>query len=263
MLTTSDSYRLIAQDLTRSLTTLSKDPQIARESKYYLENVGKIKTVDEFIKNDRIYRFAMRASGLDDMIYAKAFVKKVLNEGTTDPKAFANTLTDQRFKELATTFNFAANGEKATATTEAQQGTVDRFVRFSLEKKSGEQNEGVRLALYFARKAPSITSTMGILADKAVLKVVQTALNIPAETALMDIDKQAEMYGKRINVADFSDPKKLEKFITRFTSMWELENNPASSLSSSLATPLISGSKTVGISADVLASLQTLKLGGR
>lgn len=263
VLTTSDSYRLIAQDLTRSLTTLSKDPQIARESKYYLENVGKIKTVDEFIKNDRIYRFAMRASGLDDMIYAKAFVKKVLNEGTTDPKAFANTLTDQRFKELATTFNFAANGEKATATTEAQQGTVDRFVRFSLEKKSGEQNEGVRLALYFARKAPSITSTMGILADKAVLKVVQTALNIPAETALMDIDKQAEMYGKRINVADFSDPKKLEKFITRFTSMWELENNPASSLSSSLATPLISGSKTVGISADVLASLQTLKLGGR
>jgi hypothetical protein len=264
VLTTSDSYKLISQDLTRSLTTLSKDPQIARESKYYLENIGQIKTVDDFIKNDRVYRFAMKALGLDDMAYAKAFVKKVLKEGVSDPKAFANTLTDQRFKDLATTFNFAAKGEEATATADAQQGTVDRFVRLSLEQKSGEQNEGVRLALYFTRKAPTITSTMGILADKALLKVVQTALNIPAETALMDIDKQAEMYGKRINVADFADPKKLDAFISRFTAMWELENNsPASSLSSSLTAPLFSGNTTVGISADVLASLQTLKLGGR
>lgn len=264
MLTTSDSYKLIAKDLTRSLSTLAKDPQIARESKYYLEHIGQIKTVDEFVNNDRVYRFAMKALGLEDMTYAKAFVKKVLKEGTSDPKAFANTLADQRFKELAATFNFAAKGENATAATEAQQGTVDRFVRLSLEQKSGEQNEGVRLALYFARKAPTISSTMGILADKALLKVVQTAFNIPAETSLMDIDKQAEMYGKRIDVKDFKDPKKLETFISRFTSMWELENgSAASSLSASLAMPLISSPTTIGISADILASLQTLKLGGR
>jgi hypothetical protein len=264
VLTTSDSYRLIAQNLSRSLTTLSKDPQIARESKYYLETIGEIKTVDDFIKNDRVYRYAMKAFGLDDMAYAKAFIKKVLNEGVSAPKAFANTLTDQRFKELAKTFDFAANGEEATASADARQGTVDRFVRTSLEQRSGEQNEGVRLALYFARKAPTVTSTMEILADKALLKVVQTALNIPAETALMDIDKQAEMYGKRINVADFSDPKKLETFISRFTAMWELSgDDTASSLSSSLVSPLISRPATAGISADILASLQTLKLGGR
>jgi len=263
VLTTSDSYRLIAGNLTRSLTTLSKDPEIARESKFYLENIGAIKTVDDFIKNDRVYRFAMKAFGLDDMIYAKAFVRKVLTEGVSDSKAFANTLTDTRFKELATTLNFAANGEAATATADARQGTVDRFVRLTLEQRSGEQNEGVRLALYFARKAPSITKPIGILADKALLKVAQTALNIPAETSLMDIDRQAEMYAKRIDVEDFKDPEKLEAFIQRFTSMWELSNGAASQLSSALAAPLISGKATIGISASVLASLQTLKLGGR
>lgn len=262
MLTTSDSYRLIAQNLSKSLTRLSKDPQIARESKYYLENIGQIKTVDDFIKNDRIYRFAMKAFGLEDMTYAKAFVKKVLKEGISDSKAFANTLTDKRFKELASTFNFAANGETTTQAADTQQGTVDRFMRISLEQRSGEQNEGVRLALYFARKAPTISNTLGILADKALLKVAQTALNIPAETSLMDIDKQAEMYAKRIDVADFKDPKKLEKFISRFTNMWEL-NNAASSLSSSLAVPSITGASPVGISVGVLATLQTLKLGGR
>jgi hypothetical protein len=263
VLTTSDSYRLITSDLTRSLKNLAKDPQIARESKYYLENISKIKTVDDFIKNDRIYRFAMKAFGLEDMTYAKAFVKKVLTEGTSDPKAFANTLTDQRFKELAGTFNFAALGDVATTLEDAGQKTVDRYLRMSLEQRSGEENEGVRLALYFARKAPTASSTLGILADKALLKVVQTALNIPAETSLMDLDKQVEMYEKRFDVADFKDPKKLEAFIARFTTMYEMENGAASqNATTSALTPFLSASP-VSISTDVLASLQLLKLGGR
>lgn len=263
MLTTSDSYRLIAKDLTKSLGNLAKDPQISRESKYYLENIGDIKTVDDFMKNDRIYRFAMKAFGLEDMTYAKAFVKKVLTEGISAPKAFANTLTDQRFKELASTFNFAALGEATTVTEDAGQKTVDRYLRMSLEQRSGEQNEGVRLALYFARKAPTISSTLGILADKALLKVAQTALNIPAETALMDLDKQVQMYAKRMDVADFKDPKKLEAFISRFTTMYEMQNGSTSAAATAQATTPFSGVSTVGISTDVLASLQLLKLGGR
>jgi hypothetical protein len=261
VLTTSDNYRIITQNLSRSLTTLSKDPEIARESKFYLETIGSIKTVEDFMKNDRVYRFAMKAFGLEDMAYAKAFVKKVLTEGVSNPKSFANSLTDSRFKELAAVFDFAAKGEAATAGTETGQGTVDRYLRLSLEQRSGDQNEGVRLALYFARKAPTVSSTLGMMADKALLTVMQTALNLPAETALMDLDKQIEMYAKRVDVADFKDPKKLEAFITRFTSMWELKNG--STASSSLTAPLLSGGLPVGISTDVLASLQLLKLGGR
>jgi hypothetical protein len=79
---------------------------------------------------------------------------------------------------------------------------------------------------------------------------------------LMSLDKQIEMYSKRIDVADFKDPKKLESFITRFTSMWELSNGGASQTLSQTA-PLISSTLPVGISTDVLASLQLLKLGGR
>jgi hypothetical protein len=120
----------------------------------------------------------------------------------------------------------------------------------------------VRLALYFARKAPTVSSTLGIMADKALLKVMQTALNMPAETALMSLDKQIEMYSKRINVADFKDPKKLDSFITRFTSMWELNNGGASKAVAQTVS-LVSAKLPVGISTDVLATLQLLKLGGR
>ena len=51
----------------------------------------------------------------------------------------------------------------------------------------------MRLALYFERKASGITSAYDILADPALLKVVQTALSIPPETGAQDIDKQAAL----------------------------------------------------------------------
>lgn len=258
MVTTSASYRSVSADLTRSLGTTARQPQVARESKNYLASIEKIKSVDAFIKNDRVYRYAMKAFGLEDMIYAKAFMKKVLTEGVANSGSFANSLSDSRYKEFAKVFDFASLGESTTLSESTRQGTVDRYVRQALEQQAGESNEGVRLALYFARKAPEITSPMGILADKALLQVVQTALNIPEAAAMQDIDKQAANLAKRLDVADFKDPKKLDRFITRFTSLWEASNGSSSAAGAlALGQPL-----EAGIGASLLASLQNLKLGG-
>lgn len=263
MVTTSASYKIVASNLTRSLSNTAAQPQVARESKYYLDNIEKVKSIDDFLKNDRLYRYAMKAFGLEDMTYAKAFMRKVLTEGTSRSDSFANTLSDPRYKEFAEAFDFASQGENTTIFDRTRQGTVDRYVRQTLEQQAGSENEGVRLALYFARKAPELTSPLGILADKAMIQVVQTALGIPAASSAMDIDKQAEMIGKRIDVADFKDPKKLEKFITRFTTMWELSNDTTSTSSAAAGTILAAQPVEVGIGADILASLQNLKLGGR
>jgi hypothetical protein len=259
VVTTTASYRIVTNDLKRSLSLASAEPQVARETKYYLSNIEKIKSVDDFLKNDRIYRYAVTAFGLEDMIYAKAFMRKVLTEGIDRRDSFANTLTDPRFKDFAKTFDFARHGETTTVFDKTRQGTVDRYVRQALERRAGEENEGVRLALYFARKAPEVTSTLAILADKALLTVVQTALSIPAAVSAQNIDRQAEMLAKRIDVADFKDPRKLDRFITRFTSLWELNHGSAAS---STAGVLLGSPIEAGIASGVLASLQHLKLGG-
>ena len=34
---------------------------------YYLAKIGEVKSVDDFLKNDRLFRFAMKAAGLGDM----------------------------------------------------------------------------------------------------------------------------------------------------------------------------------------------------
>lgn len=179
MLSTLTSYQMITKNLTRSLERTAAEPQVSRDAKYYLENIEKVKSIDDFLGDQRIYSFAMKAFGLDDMVYAKAYMRKVLTEGTDDRTSFANKLTDKRFYDFAKTFNFARYGETTTTFTATRQGTVDRYVRQQLEKTAGASNDGVRLALYFARKAPDLRSVYGILADKAMLTVVQTALGIP------------------------------------------------------------------------------------
>jgi len=150
-------------------------------------------------------------------------------------------------------------GENATNTTAAQSGTVEKYVRQALEESAGAQNEGVRLALYFQRKATNITNAYQILSDKALLRVVQTALGISPLTAMADIDKQAAMLTKRINFADFHTSEKLRTFLQRFATMWETENGQTTSTT----TPsiLINQPIEMGINANTLASLQNLKLG--
>ena len=260
MTTTYTSYNLITRDLPRSIERIASQPQIARESEYYLSRISEIKTVDEFMADTRVFNYAMKAHGLEDMDYAKAFMRKVLTEGIDNEDAFANQLADNKYKDFVETFNFARNGETATIFTKAQQGTVDKYLRMSLEEEAGEENTGVRLALYFERTAPDITSAYGILADTALYEVVRTALGMPDEMVAADIDKQADLIKSRIDFDDFKDPEKLNSFMQRFTTLWEINNPSSYSVDSSL---LLSSSSGFGITPELMLSINNLKLGGR
>lgn len=262
MVNTMTSYRLIASDMTRSLQRVSKEPVVERETTYYKENIGNVKSIDDFMSDTRLFKYAMKAFGLEDMSYAKAFVRKILKEGVVSSDAMANKLTDKRYKEFATTFDFAGKGETATDSTAAQQGVVDKYFRQTLEAEAGSQNEGVRLALYFERKAPTLTNAYEILGDKALLSMVQATFGWPATMSNADIDKQAKMIEDRIDFSKMSDPDYVSKFISRFTAMYEM-SNPTASSPASIASLLLGGTSSVGISLNILSTLQSFKPGGR
>jgi hypothetical protein len=259
VLTATANYRIVSENLPRSLERVADKPDVSRQTEYYLKNIGNAKSIDDFMSDERLYRYAMKAFGLEDMTYAKAFIRKVLEEGTDKTDSFANSLADRRYREFAEAFNFQRHGAATTAFGRTQQGTVDKFYRQTLEEDAGAQDEGVRLALYFARKAPTVESIFGLLADPALLKVTQTMLGISEATGALDIDKQSAMFEKRLDVKDLKDPEKLQKLITRFTSMWEMQKGPPVSG----ASILIGGPIVLGVSGDLLASIQNFRLGGR
>jgi hypothetical protein len=257
---TYTSYRLIAADITKSLERVSAQPEVQRETEYYLENIGNVKSIEDLVEDRRLFAYAMKAHGLSDMTYAKAFMVKAMEGGIDDEDSFVNKLTDQRYTDFVETFNFVRNGEATTAFAKTQQGTVDKYLRQTLEEDAGDSNEGVRLALNFERNAASIETAYDLLANSAYAKVVRTVLGLPDSFATADIDKQAAMIEERIDIEDFQDPEALDKFLTRFTAMWEIQN-PTSTASSSIAA-LFSQPVEYGISSDVMLTLQGLKLGG-
>ena len=259
MVSTIASYQLVSNNIVKSLQQTLEKPDVSKDTEYYLAHIRDMKSIDDFLGDYRLYSYAMKAHGLSDMTYAKAFMRKVLTEGVASSSTFANKLSDARYREFATAFDFARLGDKATSASAAQVGTVEKYVRQRLEEDAGSQNEGVRLALYFERKAPKITNIYQILADPALIKVAQIALGISSMTSMADVDKQANMLSEKIDVTDFQTPAKLQKFLQRFSVMWEVENGSATSQSA--ATILMAQPLETGISMDMLTTLQNLKLG--
>jgi len=257
MLTTFSSYQQITRDIGRSLARTAASPTVALEGKYYLATIGKVKSIDDFLKNDRVFRYAMKAFGLEDMSYAKAYIRKVLVEGVEDSKSFANRLADDRFIDFAKTFNFARDGAAVTTADSAKQGVVDKYVRQTMESSAGEENEGVRLALYFQRMAPTVSSAYGLLADAALWKVVQTVFDFPAEMANADITRQAAAVKARLDVKTLKEPAALNRLIQRFTARWDT-SDPAASASPALSLL----SQQPGIGLDLVMTLHNLKRGG-
>ncbi len=261
MLTTTAAYLSISNNLARQQAATASDPQVKNDTAYYLANIGNVKSIADLVGNYRLFSYAMKAYGLEDMDYAKGLMTKVLEGGTTSSSALANTLTDKRYLAFAQAFDFAGQGAAATQATTATSGTTAKYVEQSLEDTQGQQNQGVQLALYFTRNASSITNVYGLLADPNMLKVVQTAFGLPA-SATVDIDSEAATLGKLVSVSDLQDPAKVQKIAERFTAMWDLSGNNTSSDSTNISQIFASSSSSSGFSSDLLLSLQGLKLGG-
>lgn len=259
MSTTISTLRQLTANLPRAIAQVRSNPQVDRESEYYLSTISKVRSIDDFMRNDRVYRYALKAFGLEEMMYGKAFIRRVLSEGIDARESLANRLADPRFREFAEAFNFARYGSTTTAFARTQQGAVDRYLRQTLETDIGRDNEGLRLALYFQRKAPSVSSAYGLLADRALLEVTRVALGLSASTGSIDIDRQADLINKRMDIADLKDPAKLDKMLNRFAALWDIER-PATP--GSPIVGLVSGDSSTAIGLDILGRLQAKRKGG-
>jgi hypothetical protein len=256
MMATLVNYKAVTRDLDRSLAQVAADPVVRRETADYRARISNIKSVDDFMRDDRVYTYALKAHGLEDMAYAKAFIRKVLTEGIDDKDSFASKLSDPRYRELAETFNFKRYGATATVFTRAQDGTVAKYERQALEVSEGATNEGVRLALYFARKAPDAENVFDLIADPALARVIQVAAGLPQSIGALDIDKQAAMIEWRVDFASLKEPDKLNRLIERFTALWDIENSNAAQSGAS-AISLFSDPSIIGPDGDTLLALQS------
>ena len=230
------------------------------EITYFREQMATITTASEFLADDRLVSFALEAKGLDPDDVTSDELKKMFSSDFDDEDSYVNKLDDSRFAELVGSFNFDQDGNiSADPTGTVQQRgdvleTIDSYVRLTLEDDQGDSNTGVRLALYFERKAPEISNAYDILGDSALFEFFTTTFNLSSYVSNMDVEKQAEMVNNFIDMEDLSDPDKVDDLIQRFTAMYDMANGTGTTSS---ALSILTGSST--ISADTLLAVAQLK----
>ena len=237
-MTTLSTYLSVTTNVDRWRQITAKNPDVQVETRYFKERFPKIVSIDAFIKERRLFAYALRAFGLDDKMQATALMRRVLEQGVDRPDALARTLNDRRVLDFAKAFDFVGKGAAPLTTSESIEGIVGRYVDEAMRAAQGRQNAGVELALYFRDKSPKLTSIYGLLADKKLLEVVQTALDLSPRMSSQQIDTQARLLKAKINISDFTDPHKLERFLSRFASMYDL-NHVNDSASGVNANPLL------------------------
>lgn len=231
-----------------------------KKAENYQEKIQSIDTVAELLADREVLDVVIGAFGLDPEEVTDDFLKQAFASDLSDRKSFVNQQTDNRWAELVASFNFDASGNltRQTMGTIQQRGetmeTVNKYLRQTLEETEGESNEAVRLALYFQRTAPTITDAYGLIADDALMAVFRTTFGYSDEFSNMDVDQQARIIGENMELSDLQDPAKLERFLQRYSAMYDTEN----ATSNSPALSILSGG-SAGISADLLFSLAQLK----
>lgn len=251
--TTLSSYLTVSQNLTRYRKMVAADPTIKTAGDYYKANIGKVKSIADFVGNYRLLSYALKSYGLSDHVNDKALVTKVLQGGVTSSKALANTLSDPRWKIFATAFDFVGKGAASIAGASAIDAVKSGYVENELEIQQGDKNVGVQLALYFKRVAPTISSVYSIIGDKNLLQVAQTIFDLPPSAAANNIDQQAKVLAKLMPLESLKDPAKLEKMTERFTAMYDVTYGPGGNGGSLTATGY--GKSQTNAATDILGGI--------
>lgn len=254
------SQQTIALDYAKSFGETQSEAMkatVRRATERYLETVGSITSLETLLENDIVVDYALKAHGLADAGLSKDTLRRILTSDLADPQSFANASTNPAYAKLAASFNVQPDGRIALSGDAAQRpadvySTQNLHLLQMLEEQAGQQSEGTRLALYFLRKGPEITTPLSILADKALFEVVRTALNLPVSMSQQDIDRQVKTLESRLDMSDFTDPKKLDRFIARFSALYDMQNGMAQA-----SSPILSlfGSGSNGTVAPGIAGL--------
>lgn len=230
-LTGLPGWALLNRTLERQTALFNASPEILRDTDYFREHISEVNTAEDLVSDRRLLRVALGAFGLQDDINNRAFIRSILQEGTTDDDALANRLSDDRYRRLADAFAFAETDGPRTKLNGFATEITERFRRREFEVAVGRQDEALRLALNAQRDLDGVaadtasedTRWFRILGDPPLRRVFEVALGLSDSFAQLDLDRQLSEIksraGRQLDIESLSDlaaPERQEGLIRRF-----------------------------------------------
>ncbi len=112
------------------------------ESQYYATTINGIKTVDDFLKDPRLVKYAVSAFGLGKAGLSTAGLRKILTSDPRDPASYINRPENAKYRPLAVAFNFGPDGKTLNVPINQVQdrsqivGTSDGHVEQTMETEA-------------------------------------------------------------------------------------------------------------------------------
>lgn len=208
-----------------------KSPEIKRDEDYFRAKIGSIQTADQLVADRRLLTVALGAFGLDADINNKAFIRKVLTDGTLSAGSFANRLADKQYLKLSAAFGFGDFAVPATQVSDFADKIVSAYEARSFESAVGNQDGDLRLALNAQRELATLAGKsssetvkwLTVMGNSPLKQVFQKALGLPANVSALGLDQQLSLFENRAqttfgdkSLSQFTDPVKVESLIRRF-----------------------------------------------
>lgn len=250
-------------DATREarVTAIRDSAEHSRMISGFRDRIADVQSVDDLMADRELYVFVMKAFDLENQIFGKAMIRKVLESDPSKPDALVRRLTDPRFLQLHKGLGFGPDGQGNTQVLDQgwQEGIVARYVERQFIDGQSAQSERVGNVLEFRQKAKDVKTWFDVLKDPLMGQVMRTALGLPNESVRLDVDKQAALFAKKFDIEKLQDPDeraKLERLYaiisdTRDTS--RVSANAAVQLMSGVVSAGAGGGQFVPVTLDIAA----------
>lgn len=229
--------------------------EMTRDAAYFTENIASVDTAEDLVSDRRLLKVALGAYGLSDDIDNKAFIRKVLSDGTLDTTDLANRLSDKSYYRMSAAFSFDL-GTPSTGLSSFAAETLSLYSQRQFEAAVGEQNNSYRLALNAERELGELadksssenTKWFIIMGNEPLRQVFQTALGLPDSVAQLDVDRQLEIFKSRAaaafgdsSVSQFADSGKMDRLVRNFILRDEIANVSPPQSAASIALQILGG----------------------
>jgi len=251
-------WQFLRRTLPEQQARFATGPAQAREAAHLHANLSRITSAEDLVADRRILRVALDAFDLGADMQSRAFLRRVLAEGTSEPSALANRLADRRYRGLAEAFGFDAPGGPRTVDPGLADRLLDAAAARRFEAAVGSRDDTLRLALALQRDLPAIAGEarsdrsrwFAVMGTPPLRTVFETAFGLPKAFAALDLDRQLGILQERsrrafgnAEVAQFAAPAQLEALTRRFLLRAEAAGVPATGPASA-ALQLLQAART-------------------
>ena len=202
----------------RQEASFNATPQIQRDVAYFREKIAGTQTADQLVSDRRLLRVTLGAFGLQDDLDNRAFLRKIIEDGTDDRRSLTNRIADKRYLALATALGHLA---KSSSAPPPAADLADRLTAAyqgrAFEISVGEQDPNLRLALSLQRDLPQLAESystevsrwFAVLGNPPLRNILETSLGLPKEFGRINIDDQVtrmrSAMQRRFGVTDLRD----------------------------------------------------------